>query len=417
LAYPQLPYFLTELRSDFRFGRLPVFVTLSPDPDKAGLPELDVRVERLLKSQPTMKVDEKTLIRIVIGYDGLNVNVDNLDDWLKEMHHDYANVRITQEATLTVRLALDKIKEEPPELRQRIKEITLDLLDVTVQQESPTRINFILDGMKPAPAQLEPRLERLQRDFKDLRISRELPARIIITSAVPLTLPPGAERKANKIVQGFPNIQVGGRPLSPEAVQEGMSKFISMDPLTRPLSAAERKDQQLRAIEGLRRMATGIVEGYDVRPAAAEIRAALKSDDLAPAAIETVGRLPGKEAQQDLANFVLDPARPVPFRVKAAEELVHHMQVHGSAALEDMQIQNLLHLLTDEKNADVKSAVSVVLGAIPRDRLLKNLPDDMAKNEWVRRLQNYKPDLTPAAPPAPAPAPAPKDENPPKKDI
>ena len=47
----------------------------------------------------------------------------------------------------------------------------------------------------------------------------------------------------------------------------------------------------------------------DVRPAATEIVAATRSDDLAPAAIEAAGRLANKEAQQALADAVLAGGR------------------------------------------------------------------------------------------------------------
>jgi CheY-like chemotaxis protein len=412
LPYPQLPHLITEIRSDYRFGRLPIYVTLAQDVTKAQLPAMDVHLERLLNSQPLMKVEEKTIVRIVLSYDGLAIDQEKLAGWVSMMKRDFPTVKVSREATLIVRLALEKIKEEPPDLRARIKDITIDMPDVQVKQESPTRIAFIIDGTKPPPAALDPRLQRLQEDFKSIVITREMPSRSRITSALSTAVPADAEWHVKRIVQGFPNVQVGLRPLSPENVFEGMNKFVAVDPLTKPLSPAERKDQQLVAIETLRRLAIGLVPGYDVRPAANEIRAALRSDDLAPAAIEAVGQLPGKEAQQDLANLVLDTARPANLRVKAAEQLVRHIQVHTSAPLTDAQIQGLLHLNFEEKDAGVKSAVAVVLGAIPRERLLKNLPDDATRQEWTRRLMNYKPDLAPP-PGAAAPAPAPKEN---KKD-
>ncbi|HEV3144637.1 MAG TPA: hypothetical protein VGZ47_12180 [Gemmataceae bacterium] len=415
LPYPQLPHLISEIRSDYRFGRVPVFVTLAQDVTKAQLPQMDVRIENLLRAQPMMKVEERNIVRIAITYDGLAIDQQNLADWIKEMKRDFPTVRVSLEATLLVKLALEKIKEEPPELRARIKDVTIDLPDVQVKQESPTRITFIMDGTKPPPGALEPRLQRLQEDFKSIGITRELPSRLLVTSALSTALPADVEWRVKRIVQGFPNVQVGLRPLSPENVLEGMNKFVAMDPLARPLSAAERKDQQLKAIEDLRRLAAGEISGYDVRPAANEIRAALKSDELAPAAIEAVGHLPGKDAQQDLANLVLDTARPANLRTKAAEQLVRHIQVHTAMPLTDPQIQGLLRLNFDEKDAGVKSAVAVVLGAIPRDRVLKNLPDDAARKEWSKRLLNYKPDLAPAPAP-PGVAPAPKEENPPKKE-
>ena len=51
-------------------------------------------------------------------------------------------------------------------------------------------------------------------------------------------------------------------------------------------------------------------------------------------------------------------------------------------ALESVQFladKDLVRLLDEEKNADVKAGVSLVLGALPRDRVLKNFPDPKAR--------------------------------------
>src|SRR5262249_7647116 len=158
------------------------------------------------------------------------------------------------------------------------------------------------------------------------------------------------------------------------------------DPATRPLSAAERKDQQHRAVEALRKMATGELAGYDVRPAADALQTALRSDDLAPAAIEAVSMLPGEAPQQEMAAPTLDAARPAPIRVKPAQGLTRHIQMHDPAPLSDAQVKTLIKGYETDKNAEVRAAIAAVLGVLPQDRVLHNLADDTARQNWLNRL-------------------------------
>ena len=68
----------------------------------------------------------------------------------------------------------------------------------------------------------------------------------------------------------------------------------------------------------------------------------------------------------------------------------------------------MAHLIDEEKNADVKSGVALVLGALPRDRVLKNVGDAKAQEAWRKRLLSYEP--APAAAPMPEGAPKPEDK-------
>src|SRR5205085_12689322 len=73
IAYPQLPNLLAQIRADVKYGRLPIFVTLSEDLAKAILPELDVRVEHLIRAVPEVKQVDKSPIRITLEYDAQKV--------------------------------------------------------------------------------------------------------------------------------------------------------------------------------------------------------------------------------------------------------------------------------------------------------------------------------------------------------
>jgi hypothetical protein len=129
----------------------------------------------------------------------------------------------------------------------------------------------------------------------------------------------------------------------------------------------------------------------------------MRSDELAPAAIEATGRIAGKESQQRLGEVVVNTARPANIRNLAANELIRNLQRFGPTSLTDAQIGGLIRLLDEEKNADVKAAISLVLGALPPERVLKNFPDEKSRTAWLSRLQNFQP----AAPAPPPPMPKP----------
>ena len=93
------------------------------------------------------------------------------------------------------------------------------------------------------------------------------------------------------------------------------------------------------SLDVLRRMAVGELTGYEVRRAEPNIRAALRVDDTAPWALDILGRYPGRPAQQQLADFVLDAKRGV-LRIKAAEELNRHVKKNG-VALAPEQVTDL----------------------------------------------------------------------------
>jgi CheY-like chemotaxis protein len=406
LPYPELPYLLAQIRTDVKYGRLPLFITLATEDNKAVLPELAIRVEHLLKAIPQAKVVDRSLIRIEVDYDALTIDQAALDDWLRSLRREQPTVLVTIQATMNIRVQLDKSRESDAEMQQKIRDLTSVLPEIRVIQDAPTRYTLSMDGTRPVPEALENRLSRLKRDYPQTVIARELATRMILSSKLEATIPPDLVARVNRLVEPYRNVRVVRRPVTVDALREEMSAFAA-EPMTRPLSEAERKDHQKRAIEGLRRLAIGITPGYDVRPAANEILNALRSDDLAPAAIDAAGRLPGKEPQQRLADLVLDTARPAALRAKAAQELARHIGIHTAAPLVDTQIKGLTSTLENEKSPEVKAAIAVVIGTLPQERVLRNLSDDMAREAWRNRLQRFEPRLSV---PGAAPPPAPKDE-------
>jgi CheY-like chemotaxis protein len=166
-----------------------------------------------------------------------------------------------------------------------------------------------------------------------------------------------------------------------------------------PLSAEEKKDYAARSLEWLVRLGRGELPGYDIRPAAPAILAALRSKELAGLAVEGAGRLPGAEPQRALAAVLLKNDLAEPLRSAAAVELCRHIQQHDLLLLPG-QAQGVETLYASLPDGKLKTNVSLVLGSLH--------PDARTSGE---RLERYRPGLgsapgKPAIAPPPAPAPA-----------
>ncbi|HEY8505783.1 MAG TPA: hypothetical protein VIL46_14455, partial [Gemmataceae bacterium] len=152
----------------------------------------------------------------------------------------------------------------------------------------------------------------------------------------------------------------------------------------------------LAALRWLSRMATGEVEGYDIRPVAPALREQLRSPDeqMASLAVRAVRHLPGAEAQQDLANLALDPDRPAPLRAEAARALVDHLQQFGRH-LTPTQVRLLAEQAAGAAEGDLRPHLEAVVGIVTG-----------SPAETSRRLLQYTP---------PAPQPPREPEAPPKE--
>jgi CheY-like chemotaxis protein len=174
-----------------------------------------------------------------------------------------------------------------------------------------------------------------------------------------------AEARLNVLIEGYKQIGIIRGPLSTALVQAEFAPNMTAEQVggSPALTPAEKKSQSVRAIEWLKRMATGEVQGYDVRPAERTIRQALRLDDLARPAIEATSRLPGADPQIDLAAVVADNGRAADLRLAAADALIRHIASHG-VALNQQQSQTLMDLLPTLTDANLKARVAAVVGSL-----------------------------------------------------
>jgi CheY-like chemotaxis protein len=140
-----------------------------------------------------------------------------------------------------------------------------------------------------------------------------------------------------------------------ERIQEAMG---------RPLSDIERKEYVKTALGWLGRMAHGEVTGYDLRPAEDAIYKALRSDqvEMSLDAIDLVARLPGADAQRQLAALVLDPTRDK-LRSPAAIQLSRHIQQYG-LLLTAVDVKRIQELFAETKDAKLKNNLALVIGSL-----------------------------------------------------
>lgn len=194
---------------------------------------------------------------------------------------------------------------------------------------------------------------------------------------LPILLTVTAQRAdtVRRYVANWPNITVipGPVAIDAKALRPLLQARLS-DPANPTLSATELRAYSERSIKNLARLARGEIAGYDVRPAAATVMAALRPPSkLTPegqiSAIALVERQKGADAQTALFR-VLTEGKTTSVRIAAADALVRHIQKF-SALLTRGQVRALNDLYF-QKNLDLplKTSVAVVVGSLrPNARL------------------------------------------------
>jgi hypothetical protein len=210
-----------------------------------------------------------------------------------------------------------------------------------------------------------------------------LPTIILVAHDQAGTIPAEFEADLRRLTENYRNVWVAPAKTDMEGLKQMLQERI-IQAMVKPLSEAERKANAATATLWLKRLAVGEVPGYDVRPAEKAILNALHSPEIAPLAIEAAGKLPGANAQRELAKVVLDDTPAPPLRAAAALELAHHIQKNSLVLTQEIKaIEELYGTVEDPK---LKGNLALVLGSFHPARQLTGL-----------RLKDYKP-------PVPAPA-------------
>ncbi len=257
------------------------------------------------------------------------------------------------------------------------------------------------EGVLKLLEELETVLDAPRRQFADQMLARLDPA--VLGLPVDSSRDSAVEDQLGRLARAVGGGRVVGEAYTTAALAEEI-RDATGDPARLPTNPAEKKRSAKLAVEYLRRMALGEIDGYDIRPAEASLRAALKDDDLADPAIDAVARIPSAEAQQDLLALALTGNRPLPIRVHAAERVVQHVQKHGKLSASNLT-EALAAGIAAEKDAELRTKLAVVR------QLLVGKPGDLGK----LLLQFPLPLPAPPTPPAAAPVPNEADPAPAKK--
>ncbi len=252
-----------------------------------------------------------------------------------------------------------------------------------------------LEGVMKLLEEMETVLDAPRRLTADRMLARLDPAALGLP--VDTSRDPAVEDRLGRLARAVGGGRVVGEAYSAATIAEEIREATA-DPAQLPTNPAEKKRSAKLAVEYLRRIALGEIDGYDIRPAEASLRAALKDDDLADPAVDAVARIATAEAQQDLLTVALSIGRPVPIRVHAAERVVQHIQRNGKLTPGNLA-EALATTVATEKDTELRTKLAVV------QQLLVGKPGDLGKLLLQFPLPLPPQTAPPANPGNPAPPP------------
>jgi CheY-like chemotaxis protein len=197
-------------------------------------------------------------------------------------------------------------------------------------------------------------------------------------------------RSLNRWAERYRNVWVVPELVyrGPEELKAELERDVKQA-IGQKLSDEERKLYTRKAMDWLARLARGEVRGYDLRPTLGTLVGAVRKDELAPGAMETLARLPGEVPQQRLAEVVLDEKRAPKLRADAAVQLNRHIQTFGPLLSRD-QTRKLTEVFNTAEDAGLRNNVARVVGTL-----------STSARQTGNRLFQFRPE--PPAPPPPAP--------------
>jgi HEAT repeat protein len=221
------------------------------------------------------------------------------------------------------------------------------------------------------------------------------------TAGIPTYIvgPQNLDVELNYLRSSFPGVNILVTPTTAQLLEQQLGG--------RPagLTPGERAGYAREAAGLLAQVATRPGSPFEPELSIAEpaLTIALGTEATEPAAAAALGEVAMPEAQRQLADVLLDPARPAPVRVNTAAVLARSLQRFGPLLAADQEAR-LLAAYDQEADPALRTALAAALGA------LRPAPDLTG-----RRLQHYVPSSTssPAPPPAEPPAtPAPEATSP-----
>ncbi|MDB5310378.1 MAG: hypothetical protein JWO38_4580 [Gemmataceae bacterium] len=423
---PELLDLVSHLRADLNAARRPILVVASTDkPTPPSLDQLLLRFALLIAATETDPIGMPdpyvpNLRRPAEERDAERKTTLGRRD---ETFRSTARTRIERLQRVLDTTGLELTNDQKFQVKLRVEQVTYAVLAAEyplTPESSPETYTYLTQlqqqiRTQPAVPAYTKRVgvdhlmkiaERLELDVSKAKATNDkyeaLRSRVD-TDALGLIVEPtrdlAAEASAAKLMRPYAAVRVIPEPVSRVWLESDINAVYA-DPADRPRDPAEKKAGAKLAVAWLAKMATGEVSGFDAKPAAAELIAALRVDDTADPAIDGVSRLVSADAQQALLTLALSVGRPVPVRTKAADAVIRHVQMNGKLVPQTL-IDGLVERAGSEAEAELRSKFLVLKG------LLASNP-----REYVTELRNYSPPLVPPPapkPPAPMPEPKPKE--------
>jgi CheY-like chemotaxis protein len=201
--------------------------------------------------------------------------------------------------------------------------------------------------------------------------------------------------RVRALTAGLPGVELLMGPITPDQAQSALTRGVSEEP-TAAVAEEERKRFASESIQLLRHLAEQHA-GIDLKPADSAVRQSLRVEELTIAAAAVAARLPGRDAQSDLATVVLDSKRKVETRAFAADQLILHVQRFGAALPAD-SVTAFVELSSTNKEPALRGRLAAIVGILSGDGKTTG-----------QRLKRFVPP-TPVA--APAKTAAPEGEKP-----
>lgn len=191
--------------------------------------------------------------------------------------------------------------------------------------------------------------------------------RLNITLIDPLTLQYGNERALGKLesmIQGLPRVVPIALSADPVVLKRQVTRELNRLGI-RPLSGTERAAYAQAAAQLLGQIGQrpGSPFASDLAQVGPALSAALHSPSTAPAAAVALADVPGLDAQRGLADAVLDPGKPTPFRLNAASQLARSLGRFGDLVTAEQEAL-LVQQLDRETDPALKTALSLVVGSL-----------------------------------------------------
>lgn len=176
----------------------------------------------------------------------------------------------------------------------------------------------------------------------------------------------GLRARVERLADKYPRVRFVQQASSSEDMTKQIAPFlrsVQANSITQPQRVATRK----AALNWLTQLADRQRASlFDLKPAENALFEATNDNDLAEAAVFSLGAIASPSAQTKLFEIAIAAARPAPVRDRALVQLAAHMQRFG-VLLTETQTLELKKSAQQETDAGLKSAFAAVFGTLNPD--------------------------------------------------